>query len=187
MGHMAEPLASYFPHVRASDVHRYHADYPVADFLDPSTDFPPVDWVITNPPFARAAEFAARGLGIARRGVALLCRLSFIESVGRYGLMQRLSIFAPFAERVPMVLGRWDPEISTATSHAWFIWLQPFAPGLEVDAAAFRLPQIMIIPPGSRARLWRHDDPERFSTLVPMPLFGGGEPVDSSHNLAMAS
>jgi hypothetical protein len=30
--------------------------------------------------------------------------------------------YAPFAERVPIVRGRWDPDASTATSYAWFVW-----------------------------------------------------------------
>jgi hypothetical protein len=137
--------------------------------------------MIANPPFSRAEEFVRLGLRRARRGVAVLARLAFIESVGRYDLMQNnLSVFAPFSERVPMVLGRWDPEVGTATAHAWFVWLKPGALGFECDAAAWRRPQVLLFPPGTRDRLWRPTDPATYGKLSPARLeeqrTAGGQP-----------
>jgi len=76
-----------------------------------------VDWVITNPPFRLAEEFVQRSLIVARKGVAILARTVFIESVGRYHNLFELNpptIFAQYSERVPMVRGRLDPKASTA-------------------------------------------------------------------------
>ena len=78
-GHMARPLAEHFARVEASDIHDYGLGHPVGDFLaggllpswEPSET---VDWIITNPPFNRAAAFAKRGLELAKTGVYLLVR-----------------------------------------------------------------------------------------------------------------
>ncbi len=40
------------------------------------------DWVLTNPPFRRGEDFTLLALKLARRGVAMLTRTVFIESVG---------------------------------------------------------------------------------------------------------
>ena len=69
-----------------------------------------VRWIVTNPPFANAADFVNRGLGIAKVGVAILCRLAFLESVARYDLNTRhLTDVAIFSERVPMQPGTVEP------------------------------------------------------------------------------
>ncbi|HEY3790599.1 MAG TPA: hypothetical protein VGM09_02125, partial [Bradyrhizobium sp.] len=62
-------------------------------------------WIITNPPFGLAIEFALRALELVTEGVALLVRVQWLESAGRYEKLFRdapPAIFAPFAERVPM-------------------------------------------------------------------------------------
>jgi hypothetical protein len=143
-GHMARPMEEFFARVEASDV----ADRGfgrVADFLWPDVrPTQPVDWIITNPPFAAAEQFVHRALDLAAVGVAMLCRTSFIEGVGRHeSLFSRkpLAVFAPFSERVPMVKGRLDQKASTATSYAWFVWAKHWD-GL--------LPVVKIIPPCRR-------------------------------------
>ena len=40
--------------------------------------------MIRNPPFRLGGEFVLRSLKVARRGVAVLARTVFLESVGRY-------------------------------------------------------------------------------------------------------
>lgn len=122
-GHMARPLSEYFGHVYASDVHDYGFGDQV-DFLM-AGERPCFDWIITNPPFRLASQFATEALTRARRGVALLVRTAFLEGGERYR-----SLFAPhpptvvlqFCERVPMVKGRYDPAASTATSYCWIVW-----------------------------------------------------------------
>jgi predicted RNA methylase len=82
-GHMAKPLAEYFREVRASDIHPYGYGA-VADFLTARLEGGAVDWVITNPPFRLAEAFIKRSMIVARKGVAILARTVFIESVGRH-------------------------------------------------------------------------------------------------------
>jgi hypothetical protein len=81
-----------------------------------------------------------RSLMIARRGVAILARTVFIESVGRYREIFEHTPparFAPFTERVPMLKGRLDRNGSTATSYAWFVWEKD----IQHD------PRLMWVPP----------------------------------------
>lgn len=179
-GHAALPLEAYFVDgVWRTDVHPYEGpggptflgDFPAGDF--DGGPCPAVDWVITNPPFAKAEAFVRQGLKVARRGVAMLCRLAFIESVGRYGLMQRLALHAPFSERVPMQLGSWDPDLSSATAYSWFLWLQPGAieisPLRAAIAGAWSADAVLtsLIPPGTCARLTRPDDRVRYAGEAP--------------------
>lgn len=176
LGHMAGALTDYFPGgVFCSDVHDHggvggRAGWArrILDFTGPEAvaDDLSFDWVVTNPPFSRGAEFAAQGRKVARRGVALLCRLAFVESEGRHALMRELTLQAPFCERAPMQLGGWDPDLSSATAYAWFIWMTPQAvaqsplraPIEAARAAGGHLTRL--IPPGTRERLWRDTDRE---------------------------
>lgn len=123
-GHMAKVLAEYFGSVTGSDVYPYGYGE-VADFVTAPYEVGQFDWVITNPPFRLAEDFIQKGLSIATRGVAILARTVFIESVGRYERIFRDSpptVFAQFTERVPMVKGRLDRRASTATGYAWLVW-----------------------------------------------------------------
>lgn len=123
-GHMAQVLSEFFGTVRASDIFDYGYGE-VQDFLTGLAALRSVDWVITNPPFRLAEACLERGRHVARKGVALLTRTVFIESVGRY---ERVFKNAPpskvlqYTERVPMVKGRVDRKASTATGYAWLVW-----------------------------------------------------------------
>lgn len=161
--HMVGPLEEFFD-VLPSDVHAHTPNVPVIDWLDDGAwpAEPDCDWVMTNPPFGIADEFVKRGLRRARHGVALLLRLAFLEGAERYKLMSgdnALTLLAPFSERVPMVLGRWDVTASSATAYAWFFWMKDAAP----------LP-LHLIKPGTRERLWLRDDAERYGWKPDAPL-----------------
>lgn len=183
-GHMAVPLCETFAWVRASDVHPYgHGS--VLDFLsEDAGGLEPVDWIITNPPFVQAEAFVRQAWRLARRGVAMLVRLQFHEGAARFRLFGELRVAASFAfaERVPMVKGRWDPVASSATAYAWFLWLKPKALAASpwraaIEAAWGMAPELNshlngLIPPGTRARLSRHEDLERFGEAGTAPLFG---------------
>src|SRR5688572_12967539 len=148
-GYMSRPLAEYFASVRSFDIHGYGYGY-VDDFLNSAWADGSVDWVITNPPFKAAEEFVARGLEVARIGVAVLVRTVFIESVGRWERLFRdrpCTAFAQFVERVPIVKGRVDPKATTATGYAWLVW----------DKTADTHSRIVWIPP-SRRSLQRPSD-----------------------------
>lgn len=130
-GYMVRPMQEFFSlgNVMASDVVPY-LEFPFAtvhDFLNvPIIPFGRhVDWIITNPPFIRAADFIERGLLLARVGVAVLVRTSFLEGVRRYERLFRdnpPNAIWQYVERVPMVQGRYDPVASTATSYCWLLW-----------------------------------------------------------------
>lgn len=123
-GHMAKVLKEYFREVRCADAYDY-GFAPVRDFLSYPYETNAVDWVITNPPFRLAEEFVQRSFDVARRGVAVLVRTVFLESVGRYNRLfqdEPPSKFAQFVERVPMVKGRLDQKATTATGYAWLVW-----------------------------------------------------------------
>src|SRR5260370_31636212 len=106
--------------------------------------------------FVAACEFTLRARDLAGEGVAMLARTTWIESIGRYETLLRdcpPALYAPFVERVPMVKGRWDPDASTATSYAWFVWLN----------GASGSTRVFWIPPGCRRELARADDVARFA------------------------
>eukprot|EP01034_Spumella_vulgaris_P010549 gene10549-13384_t len=120
-GFLMRGLASYFSTRWASDIFDYGVGATQGDYLFES---PPgaVDFIITNPPFRLAHAFIDKALRDARIGCAFLVRTSFLEGVTRYeSLWSRCppTFVAQFAERVPMVKGRCDPEASTATSYCW--------------------------------------------------------------------
>jgi hypothetical protein len=157
-GHMAHGLSDYFDEVTATDIHDYGfgTQYDFLHGLKPPG--PPnsvCDWIVTNPPFILGAEFVRQAYPRARVGVAMLLRLVFLEGGARHKLFTEecpLSVVAPFSERVPMVKGRYDPNASSATAYAWFIWL-------KADQGTWKsLPRLTWIPPGSKARLTRESD-----------------------------
>lgn len=148
-GHMARALQEAFGVVFALDVHPYGFGL-VQDFLKQPYPADNVDWVITNPPFILAEEFIRRALPIARVGVAVLTRTTFIESKGRYERLFRdthLTTMAQFVERVPLLKGRLDPKGTTATGYCWLVWKRIW----------LGHPQLMWIPP-CRKVLERADD-----------------------------
>lgn len=163
-GTMARCFEHYFLKVTASDIapQGYGFQY---DFLMGDPRGETIEWVVTNPPFGKAVEFLQHGLLVATRGVALLCRLAFLESVDRYAPLYTgatpLSVLAPFSERVPMQLGPWNPKCSSATAYAWFIFRKSEFPSS---------PTIIPIPPGTRARLSKPDDIRHFCRATDAPL-----------------
>jgi len=168
-GHMAHGLQDYFPRVRVTDIHDHGGGAEMlGDFLSPELDaLEPCDWIVTNPPFVLGDAFVRTAYRRARRGVAMLLRLVFLEGGKRYRLLHDdcpLSVVAPFSERVPMVKGRWDPDASSATAYAWFFWFKG-----DKGSAPILLP----IPPGTRARLSEPGDIAQFNGAANAPLFDG--------------
>ncbi|SDX89969.1 hypothetical protein SAMN05444336_112102 [Albimonas donghaensis] len=177
-GFMVRGLAGAVRSVRASDVHDYGVGFAVGDFLFPG-EVEPVDWVITNPPFRLAEDFARRGMEVATIGCALLVRVAFLEGARRYQALfadMPPSRVLQFCERVVMHAGRLpDPDVaephqverdgeavtvmrkpSTATAYAWLVWERYPAFGRGVTVLDW-------IPPGTRRRLTRPGD------YAPMP------------------
>jgi hypothetical protein len=162
-GRMVRVLEEGFGRALASDIHPRGCGVR-ADFLsDPPPGGRAVDWVVTNPPYTLAEEFALRALTVAREGVALLVRTQWLEGVARHRRIWdaphpwRPRVVLVFAERVAMVRGRCLRRASTATSYMWVIWRHTWP---EPTGA----PVVHWVPPGTRARLERpgdyDDDPE---------------------------
>lgn len=156
-GHMAIPLKEYFPLVFASDVHdwgfgdRRDLDFTFAQAVDCPQ---PVDWIITNPPYALAERILDRALMIGpRTGIAFLLRLQWLEGGDRWRLIfrgdRKPAMVGVFADRVPMIERVWDPEATSATAYAWFVWHFPFSPMFT---------KIVHIAPGSSVRYARFSD-----------------------------
>lgn len=123
--HMVRPLREYFGSVRATDVAVHNGGHEIEDFIFPFQQYYQSDWIITNPPFSLAQEFATIAIQRASRGVALLTRIAFLEGIGRfYGLYEKCppTDILQFAERVPMTKNRLDREASSATAVAWLVW-----------------------------------------------------------------
>jgi hypothetical protein len=121
---MSRALGEYFRKVLSTDIFDYGYGK-VHDFLETNTSIDyDIDWIITNPPFNRAEEFVSKALQIAKVGVAVLCRVTWMESAKREPFFEenQISIFAPFIGRLPMFKGRVDKKGASATAYAWFIW-----------------------------------------------------------------
>lgn len=155
-GHMAEPLKEVFGKVYTSDVYP-HGYGDVGSFVGVNgldlgdvarCPFRP-DWIITNPPFKLAYEVAVRSLSEARRGVALLLRLQWLETEERYNLFRQFnpSCMAVYVERLAMMQYGWDPEASTATAYAWFVWSVPTPSARLEEGPIF---PVRFIPPGCK-------------------------------------
>lgn len=165
-GHFAEPLREVFgDHMFASDIYDYGYGA-VGDFFSLAQLYAldQTDWIVTNPPFSRAADFVEHGLRVARRGVIVLCRTAFLESCGRevmlYESASPLTCIMPFVERVPIQLGSWNPDLSSATSYSAFVFHKGRAP----------LPH-MPFKSGTRQTYTRDTDAARFAKPAPIPLF----------------
>jgi hypothetical protein len=177
-GHMSEVLAEFFGSVHASDVHDYGRGYAVGSFTGVGADVAAwpggnagkhPDWIITNPPFNDAEIFFERAIDECARGVALLLRTNWIATQGRYNKV--FSVRPPsrvlqFTDRVPMVKGRWDPNASTATEYAWFVWERQTITMPILDRR-FDPPKpfspFYWIEPGAPLRCSRPDDRARFA------------------------
>ena len=160
---MAKVLAETFDEVFGSDVHDYGEGYAQGSFVGGGFDQASApwrpDWVITNPPFNLAQEFALRAIDEALGGVALLVRSNWAEGGERYRDLfgpRPPSFIAQYVERVPMVAGRYDPDAASATAYAWFVWARG-----QGDGTRF-----VWIPPGAEKRWTRPDDRARFCRSI---------------------
>lgn len=181
-GHMSLPLSEYFSTVFASDLFdrgmgSYHGS--AWDFLhiDPRTQHPAgsFDWIITNPPYG---DFPQRFVERAfehepRQGIAVFVQLRWLETLDRTRelfLPRPPAMVGVFAERVPIVRDRWDPDASSATAYCWVIWRTDKRRGEPI---------LRWIPPGAAKRYFRAQDLKLAEPTKPgvsgeaLPLFGG--------------
>jgi hypothetical protein len=94
----------------------------VADFFRSRRN---VESIVTNPPYKLAEEFVRRALDVTSFKVAMLLRLSFLESQGRYSLFQEtpLESVYVFSRRLSLHRGMIVTGRSTgAFPYAWYVW-----------------------------------------------------------------
>lgn len=91
------------------------------DFLETNENY---ENIITNPPYALAKEFIEKGLETVNQKMALLLRLSYLESQGRYELFKTTPIKKVyiFSKRLPFWDGDKWHESGGQFTHAWFVW-----------------------------------------------------------------
>lgn len=159
-GHMAYVLEEFCDDVLASDVRDYGKGHAVGSYVGQGLDVMPVwtacEWVITNPPFNLAVEFAERAIEEAQHGVALLVRSAWSEGGERYNRLfakHPPSSIVQYCDRVPMVKGKYDPKASSATSYSWFVW----------ERHGNGPTQFHWIKPGAKERNFRIEDVRRFA------------------------
>lgn len=136
-GHMVVPLREVFNQVEFADVHDWGFHPPIRDFtfetsfsLESDGRIVP-DWIFCNPPFNIAQIFLDRALNIARTGVAFFVRVSWLSGQERYNVIYRdnpPSYVVHFAERVSLMEGVWDPDLSSATDYVWLAWVKGMPP-----------------------------------------------------------
>lgn len=123
-GAMSRVLEAAGHHVISTDLIDRGYGTPGVDFLlDYQTR---ADNIVTNPPFKFAEEFARHALAVAPDKVALLCRLAWLEGIGRRRMFTGtpLARVHVFSRRLRMQRGRLpEPgEGGGALAFAWFVW-----------------------------------------------------------------
>jgi len=121
-GSMAKVLASRGNPVLASDLYdRGYGEIGV-DFLKADRGS---DNIVTNPPYNAAEGFLSVALSGARKKVALLLRLAFLEGGNRYRTI--FSRNPPtrvwvFSERITFYPAGAQQQGTGTTAYAWFVW-----------------------------------------------------------------
>ncbi len=135
-GKMSHVLERYYgmDNVLSSDIRADSRVYGLKglDFLKHELqDTRKFDWVITNPPYSHAEDFARRALRVAQEGVALLLKLVFLESQRRKEFFTRFPPKDVYVFRSRVNFYPTDqPEIkgsSGTMAFAWFVWEKGFA------------------------------------------------------------
>lgn len=173
--HMADVCEEYAREVFATDVELYDPGLAVTkvDFRQAHHGWGVAgEWIVTNPPFGLAVDFYETALRLfdgRDGGLALLLRAVWLEGKDRY---ERVfdhappTLFAPFAERVAMCEGGYDPKLSTATSYAWFVWKFDKGDAVRLIENVDLFPTF-VIPPDCRERFTRPHDSRLAARHVP--------------------
>lgn len=104
--------------------YRGYGDRTAIDFVQCSQALH-ADNIITNPPYNLAEDFVHIGLKKAHEKLALLLRLSFLESARRYNEIYKISQPSTvwvFSERITFYPNGLQTAGSGTLAYAWFIW-----------------------------------------------------------------
>lgn len=96
------------------------------DFLETSGEST-FDYIITNPPYKYAQEFVEKSMEHLKAGgrVAMLLRLSFLESSKRYHFFKDSGLRTVYVscKRITMFpYGNEAPKNSGTLAYAWYVW-----------------------------------------------------------------
>ena len=88
------------------------------------------DWIVTNPPFNQADQFVRLAWLKARRGVAMLLRLTYMEPTRKRA--QLLRDMAPYMSHL-IIFSQPRPSFTgdgrtDSTTTAWFVWQKDHDP-----------------------------------------------------------
>lgn len=152
-GHMGVAFREAGLKVLEYDKIRYNDQHKIADYTD-GTKYPRHDYVVTNPPYALANQFSLRALQEAEKGVGMLLRTIWMESVTRHN-----SLFLPtppttvacFSRRMQAARGKLVRGGGAMMSHCWFWWdkQNPARPGAT---------RLIWIPPDAQKLLDKDSD-----------------------------
>lgn len=127
-GHMIKVLEEKFNKVYASDIYDHrNIGFRIHDFSSGRGGYRS-DWIITNPPFKLGEEFTIRALRKAVKGVAMLCRIQWVESNRRYE-----NLFNPhppsYVVVYPVRLNLYQGKVlkddrGGVICYAWYIWIK---------------------------------------------------------------
>jgi len=123
-GAMSEVIKHYVPHILSTDlIDRGYGS--CQDFLahNPVNKY---DNIITNPPFKLALEFVEHAKKVARKKIAMLLKVVFLESAKRYQMFQDrefpLKVVYVFSRRQTIAIRGEQLENSGMVAYAWFVW-----------------------------------------------------------------
>ena len=132
-GSMAKVIEKYNP-CMASDIRTDDTIYGEkgVDFLE---EYRVIPNIITNPPYKLAKQFVARSLVLAEKKVAMLLKLVFLESSGRYELFKQspLRVVYVFCKRQPIWIRGEVGENSGLIAYAWFVWDKSYSGKPYID------------------------------------------------------
>ena len=131
-GAMARVLEGAGHRVKATDLYPRGYGKSGVDFLRAGQAS---DNIVTNPPYNVAEAFVAQGLKFARKKLALLLRLAFLEGANRANtifLTNPPSRVWVFSERITFYMKDAARAGTGTTAYAWFVWDKAAAPGTEL-------------------------------------------------------
>lgn len=135
------------------DKTRYTPGHKLADYTNGAA-YPRHDFVITNPPYKLANQFTQRVLDEATKGVGMLLRTIWMESVTRHDTLFGVrppTTVAVFSRRMQAAHGKLVRGGGAMMSHSWFWWdkTRPARPG---DT------RLIWIPPDAQLKLDKDSD-----------------------------
>jgi len=137
-GAISKVLEAHGYEVISADIREDESVYGTtgANFLEKPA-IAPVGNVITNPPYCCACEFVKRSLEVASGKVAMLLKLTFLESVRRYEFFKNspLRTVYVFSSRVSMYPGNQEkqPRNGGTIAFAWFVWEPGYSGAPAID------------------------------------------------------